>query len=160
VPDGFRLEVSYNAVSASSRFTIGLIEEAGASQRESGALATSGSYTYRGIIHNVYAYDSQNRYPNAPGLQLADGVSVTQLSNAQGNGGSSVVIEMDADSNWSYSVDGQPPTTGTIGGAGFDLTRRYCFFTRSQKASIRNQITSVTLTVPQGAPQAAVLLVR
>jgi hypothetical protein len=114
---------------------------------------------YHGIVFNPVAYDSRGRFPNAPGLQYSDGVSISQqLSDEQTSGVSgihTVVLEMDADRNWSYSVDGAAPTTGTIGGDGFDLTRTYSFFVRNQKSSIGNNIQSVTLstTVARPVPQ-------
>jgi hypothetical protein len=52
---------------------------------------------------------------------------------------------MDADSNWSYSIDGAPATTGTIGGDGFDLSKSYSFITRNQPRRA-SQIIAVTLT--------------
>ena len=151
--NGFTLEVTYNVVDVQSRLTIGLLEEAGAVQ-DAGGLATSGAVPYHGIVFNPVAYDGQNRYPNAVGLQFSDGTNATQqLSDAQARGGVGIhtlVLQMDADSNWSYSVDGAVATTGTIGGAGFDLTRDYRFFVRNQQSSIANNIQSVTLSTDTG----------
>jgi len=147
MPGGFKLEVTYEAVSSQCRFTMGLMEEAGAEDRTAyAALATSGTTSYKGIYFNAFAYDSQDRFPNAPGLQLADGSAVIQLSDAQirDTGVHTLVLEVDAESNWSYSIDGAPATTGTITG-GFDLTKRYRFITRNQ-TKVLNNIRSVTLT--------------
>jgi len=148
MPGGFILEVTYNALNSQDRFTMGLMEELGAEDRLAyAALATSGSTAYEGIYFNGFAYDSRGRYPNAPGLQLADGSAVIQLSDAQSRdtGVHTLVLEMDAASNWSYSIDGAPATTGTIGGDGFDLSKSYRFITRNQPRRA-SQIYAVTLT--------------
>ncbi len=165
--NGFTLEVTYNVVNVQTRLTIGLVEEAGAVLDASG-LATSGAGgTPYGIVFNPAAHDNGtkrngwvNRYPNAPGLQFSDGSSVTQLSDAQarGTGTHTLVLQMDAASNWSYSVDGAVATTGTIGGAGFDLTRDYRFFVRNQQSSIANNIQSVTLIMTP--PDGTVLMIK
>ena len=148
--NGFLLEVTYNVVNSQTRLTIGILEQAGVTDPAAAGFATQAVVPYHGIVFNPVAYDSRNRFPTAPGLQYSDGTSAPQqLSNAQTNGVTgthTVVLEMDADSNWSYSVDGAIPTTGTIGGAGFDLTRPYSFLVRNQKSSIGNQILSVTLS--------------
>ena len=154
MPGGFRLEVTYNALNSQDRFTMGLMEEAGTLDRVPtgtqpwpiGYLATSGTSAFEGIYFNAFAYDGQNRYPNAPGLQLADGTGMVQLSDAQSRdtGVHTLVLEMDADSNWSYSIDGAPATTGTITG-GFDLSKSYSFITRNQPRRA-SQIYAVTLT--------------
>ena len=148
--NGFKLEVTYDVVNAQTRFTIGLIEEAGAIDPLTAGFVTDGIVPHHGLIFNPVAYDSRSRYPNAPGLQFSDGVNKPeQLSNAQLNGVSgthTVVLEMDAENNWSYSVDGADPTTGSIEGSGLDLTRDYRFFVRNQVSNRGNNIQSVTLS--------------
>jgi hypothetical protein len=148
--NGFKLEVTYNIVNAQSRLTIGLVDEAGADSPDIAVIPTSGTLSYHGIFFNPVAYDSKNRFPDAPGLQFSDGTNPRQrLSNDQTNGAGgthTLVLEMDPASNWSYSVDEAAPTTGTIGGAGFDLTPRYRFVVRNQVSSQANNIQSVTLS--------------
>ena len=148
---GFTLEVTYNAVNSQDRFSMGLMKEVAAEDRTAyAAICTSGATTNNGIYFNAFAYDSRGRYPNASGLQWAavgDANAVVQLSDEQSRetGVHALVLEMDTESNWSYSIDGNTPTTGQIDGDGFDLSKNYRFVTYSQGSGL-NMIQSVTLT--------------
>jgi len=86
------------------------------------------------------------------GLNFADGVGLTQLSNAQTitTGTQSWVLEVDPAGNWSYSIDGAPATTGT---SAFDVARDYHFFAYMQDNHNHLIINSVTL-VPEPATMA------
>lgn len=87
---------------------------------------------------------------------------MTALSNAQtiSTGTHTLLIEMDTESNWSYSIDGAPATTGTIAGDGFDLTRDYQFFAYVQDYRYNKiNISSVTLTtIPEPATMSLLVL--
>ena len=149
---GFRLEVSYSISDISSannnRVIIGLLDQIPNPQNDT---------TY--VTHFLAA--NQDRYgiglnmttdTGAQGLNFANDAgagSVTSLSNAQtiSVGTHTWVLEMGATGNWSYSIDGATPTTGTIGG-GFDPTRDYHFFAFVQ--DYRNnqfKVDSVALSV-------------
>jgi hypothetical protein len=137
---------------------MGLMEEAGTLQRastgtqswENGYIATSGSSEFKGIYFNA-ATDTAT----AEGLQLADGTAVVQLSDEQtrDTGEHTLVLEVDADSNWSYSIDdANSPTTGTIDG-GFDFSKKYSFITRNQPRRA-SQIIAVKLSQLEIDPNA------
>jgi len=85
------------------------------------------------------------------GLNFADGAALNQLSNAQTitTGTQSWVLEVDADGNWSYSIDGAPATTGT---SAFDLARDYHFFVYAQDNHHHLKVHSVTLSTSGGSP--------
>lgn len=153
---GFKLEVSYtiNDVSNANanRVNIGLIDALPAVQDN-----TTYVTLFLGVNLDKYGIGlNMTTDSGSQGLNFADDAgsgTLTALSNAQtiSTGTHTFVLEMDTASNWSYSIDGAAATTGTIGGAGFDLTRDYQFFAYVQDyRNNRIKIHSVTL-VPEPA---------
>jgi len=158
---GFSLEVSYSidniGSTGANRVNIGLIDELPEVQ-------DNGTYVTTFLASNLDKYGigmNMTTQTGPQGLTFADDAgagSVTSLSNAQtiSTGTHTFLIEMDTESNWSYSIDGATATTGTIGGDGFDLTRDYQFFAYVQDYRYNKiNISSVTLTaVPEPATMA------
>jgi hypothetical protein len=129
---GFRLTVSYSTDDLTDgRAEVGLIDAAfvdtaGYDGHFGNWLSASTAGNY-GIGMNLSPKDGNQ------GLNLNADFSVASLSSiAFVAGAASFVLEVDADSNWSYSVNGGDAVTGTIGGDGFDFTREYMFGTYSQ----------------------------
>ncbi len=152
--DGFKLEVSYTfdslRINDANRICIGLIDELPAVQDNSTYVndflnrSTQDKY---GIGMNLTNEDGSQGF-NFATDSAAGGPALTSLSNAQTitTGTHSFVLEVDSSSNWSYSIDGAPATTGTIDGSGFDFARDYQFFTYGQDNHHHLKIQSVTLT--------------
>jgi len=129
---GFSLEVSYTidniGAGGANRVIIGLIDALPETQ-------TNTTYITHFLADNQsksYGIGMNMTTDTGPqGLNFADNTgSVTPLSNEQTilTGTHTFLIEMDTESNWSYSIDGATATTGTIAGEGFDLTRDFQFF--------------------------------
>ncbi len=152
---GFALEVTYSTSQVTSgRVNFGVIDSAGipAVQDSSNYVTDylSNDRGQYGIGMDLTAHDGNQ------GLAMADGTGVTSLSNAQpvAAGTQTVLLIVDSDSNWSYSIDGAVATSGTLA-VPFDFTRDYKFFAFAQ--SLTNiepnapndfMIDRVVLTVP------------
>jgi hypothetical protein len=139
---GFSLAVSYSALDVDAgRVSMGLVDA-----------AVVAAADYNGYFADWISRD-QNKYgigmnltPNdgatAQGLNFSDDTTTTSLCSIDFvDGAASFVLEVDADSNWSYSLNGGTAVTGTIAG-GFDFTREYQFATFTQNL---NNETGVTL---------------
>ncbi|MDF1739070.1 MAG: hypothetical protein P1U86_07920 [Verrucomicrobiales bacterium] len=131
---GFRLKVGY---------TTGLIGSAGAHQLSFGLISTDTDLSsYAGFNPfksepGVYSLGvNLTGDPAARGLNFTDGKVCTTLDESgthvqfgthkkfQFNESNLVVIDIDGDGNWSYSINGITEATGKISG-GFDLTKSY-----------------------------------
>ncbi len=163
---GFQLTVSYTMTNSGSgaRFTMGLMDSDLNSPYQIGGncVTSTGTDPRAGLLMSAATALNQYAYgigfvPYAAGTGLLNGLTFTNgngttgvnslLSDAQTrtSGSHTLVLTMDAASNWSYSIDGAPATTGRIG-AGFDFSRRYRFVCYGQVAQAT--ISAVTLTVP------------
>jgi len=159
---GFELTVSYTVSFPnydSTRFVMGVMDAAlippvqegpggtdinrittGLGPKAEGLIDTGRiAYSY-GIGFAPYTANQLN------GLTFADGTTLTEIDQTQSRttGAHTLVLGMDDASNWSYSIDGATPTTGTIAETGFDYTRNYCFVVKAQKMAVT--VSAVTLT--------------
>lgn len=144
---GFSLAVSYSTLDVDAgRVSIGLVD--------ADVVAAA---DYEGYFADWISRD-QNKYgigmnltPNdgaTEGLNFCDDTTFSSLSSiAFVDGAASFVLEVDADSNWSYRLNGGTAVTGTIAG-GFDFTRAYMFGTFSQNLNNETGLTidSVSLS--------------
>ncbi|MGE9271645.1 MAG: hypothetical protein ACQKBU_12645, partial [Verrucomicrobiales bacterium] len=150
---GFKLEVEYTISSTGNaladRVNFGVIDSANIPQEQ----ATS-TYLTDFISNNRGQYgigmDLTTNDDNQ-GLGVAQDTTITSLSNEQEItvGSHSVVIYVDAQSNWYYGIDGAPLSSGAIPG-GFDFTRSYSFAAFVQGIFSEFTIDSVTLTTLDG----------
>ncbi|WP_372847136.1 hypothetical protein, partial [Pontiella sp.] len=144
---GFKLEVSYDVDDVSSisasRVNIGLVDASVDFSSQDDSFYISDflrTAAQCGIGMDLTASDGDQ------GLAYSDGASVTQLSSiAFGTGTHSFVLEVEADSCWSYSIDGGTAVTGTIVG-GFNFGQAYKFFVYVQDTENGFSMNSVTLT--------------
>ncbi|WP_372808747.1 putative Ig domain-containing protein [Pontiella sp.] len=142
VANGFSLEVVYNINSIPGT----LSETAGFGLVDSVA-ALDGAFTFP-KTYNYFGISLTTR--NGQGLNLntytegdESGV-LTNLSNDQTiTAGTSrtATLTVDADGNYTYSIDGQTPTTGTTT---FDLSKGYYFAIHSQRPSTGFSVESVS----------------
>ena len=151
---GFKLEVTY-AISDISNNNANRVNIALIDKNSIPVVQDNTTYVTQFLSGNLDKYGiglNMTTDLGSQGLNFANDAgagTVTLLSNAQtiSTGTHTFVLEMDTASNWSYSIDGAPATTGTIAG-GFDLTRDYKFFAYVQDyRNSRIKIDSVTLTV-------------
>ena len=145
---GFTLEVTYTVQIPSggnaNRAMFGLWDGNGTNPSENFLGTNNDRY---GIGVNILSTNQ-----GSTGLNSADDAgagSITPLSDDQiiSGGMHTLVLEMDTADNWSYSIDGAPASTGTIG-AGFDLSRTYNFIVYAQDNENDVRVLSVTLTAP------------
>ena len=146
VSAGFRLEVTYTHtanLNNACRLVMGVMD---AANPKAAGLLGENPASYYGIGFAHYSNNQLN------GLTFANGTTTSEIDQSQSrtNGTHTLVLEMDDSSNWSYSIDGAIPTTGTIGGTGFDYTRDYCFVTKAQKTEAR--VSAVKLYATASAP--------
>ena len=71
-------------------------------------------------------------------------VDATATSNV------SVLLSVDADSNYSFSVNGAAASTGVL--SGFDLTQDYSIFIGAQGLANNPTVGSITLTLAAETP--------
>lgn len=134
---GFKLTVYY---------TTGIVGDSAAHNLSFGLISTDTDLsTYSGLnlfsvatgVYGLGANVTTDASEAKRGLNFADGSTVTSLDAAGDNvqfiAGSStpVVIEIDADGAWTYSIDGITEASGTIA-EGFDLTKSYHFVVYGQ----------------------------
>ncbi len=127
---GFKLTVYYTTGSvgdsAAHNFSFGLISADTDLSDYSGYNPFRTETNVYGLGVNLTADDNAAMQ----GLNFTDGTAVTNLDSSgdyvQFAAGTStpVVIEIDADGNWSYSIAGITEASGILPG-GFDLTKRY-----------------------------------
>jgi hypothetical protein len=144
VPNGFTLDVVYNVEgvpgSLSESVGIGLIDGVAdlpgllyyPTMHEAIGISLTTRNGFQGLNHCTYTEGD------------ADGV-LTSLSTAQtisAGTNRTFNLTVEADGSFSYSIDGQTPTTGTTT---FDLTKEYHFAIYSQRASTGLEIQSVSL---------------
>jgi hypothetical protein len=125
---GFKLTVYY---------TISLLDDGGANNFSFGLISTDTDLsTYSGVNPFATQTDVYSLGVNLTvnedmqGLNFTDGTAVTNLDQSGDNvqfltkKSVPVVIEINQDGVWSYSINGITEATGTIAG-GFDLTKSY-----------------------------------
>lgn len=152
---GFTLEVTYEiddvTTTDANRAIIGLIDSTDVPATQTNTTYIT-DFLNRDL--NMYGIGLNLTVQNATqGLNFADGTDLVGLSNAQtiSTGTHTCVLTVDSDSNWSYSIDGAPATTGAVPG-GFNFATDYQFVTFMQDNHNHLKIDSVTLTaVPEPA---------
>ena len=148
---GFKLEVTHtiNNVTTidANRAVIGLLDAADLPETQ-----TNTTYITDFLNRDLDNYGiglNLTIQNSTQGLNFADGANLNLLSNAQTitAGTQSWVLEVDADGNWAYSIDGAPATSGT---STFEVARDYHFFAYMQDNHNGLVLNSVTLTIGGG----------
>jgi hypothetical protein len=144
--DGFTLDVTFNQVTASSKFSIGLVDASGNWNNGDDFIQDS---------HNTKPYSIgfstdgalEDANGNKDVLSFYNGSTVSKLSDAQGditvNEDTRLILTITADS-WSYSLNGAP---ATIGSGSFDMDKSYMFVAYQNNPRFSGSyISNITLT--------------
>lgn len=149
---GFTLEVTFNNVSAQTRYSFGIVDAAY-------TISTSTDYL-NGSVTGAYGIGYSTAGERGDSLVFNQGTGATTgaLSSAQGgnlnNQNETMTITV-TPTTWSYSLNGQTATTGTFATA-FDTSRSYRFAAHAQSVN-QQYISNITLTsIPE--PNVAALI--